>query len=371
MLLHTAHHSGETQLAKTLLSSFKPADHLESWLRQSLVPKEDWDELQPGVRDELQVQQNLAQLLSRLVELKLLTQYQADRIDAGTVHGLLLGNYRVLDRLGAGGMGVVFLAEHSFLRRRVAIKVMPSHRTAEHHNALLRRFRDEVRLIAQLQHPNIIWALDTGELPGVDDTAPVLYYHVMEYVPGKDLEGVILSEGPMPIAQACDVIYQVASALVETEKHHLVHRDIKPSNILVTPEGQAKLLDFGLARRHAGNITQPGVILGTIDYVAPEQVRDATSVDIRADLYALGGSLYWCLTGKPPFDTKGSLQQLLFARLTQPAPSARLLRPEIPVALDDVIQRMMAPDPEQRFPCPASVMRALLPFLKSEGGRMP
>ena len=371
MLLRTAGLPADYPLSRTLLNPVNVAEYIEAWLRHAYLPKEEWDELPQPVRLELEALPHLTLVLERLVELKLLTQYQADRLDAGTSHGLVLGNYRVLDRLGAGGMGVVFLAEHCFLRRRVAIKVMPSRRGNEHHDALVRRFLNEVRLIAQLQHPNIIWALDTGELDGDDDTAPVLYYHVMEYVPGKNLEDLVTSEGPMPIASACDVIYQIASALVETDKHGLVHRDIKPSNILVTPEGQAKLLDFGLARRHDAHLTQPGVVLGTVDYVSPEQVQDATKVDIRADIYGLGGTLFWCLTGQPPFATKGSLQQLLLARLTQAAPSARALRPEIPAVLNDVVGRMMASDPENRFPCPASVMRALLPFLKTEGGKMP
>lgn len=238
----------ELQSAPTVVVSLQGFEYIEAWLRQSYFAKEDWDRLPQTDRSELHGVANRAQLLSHLVDRKVLTQYQADRIDAGTTHGLILGNYRVLERLGAGGMGVVFLAEHTFLRRRVAIKVMPTRHDGEHNKIMIERFLNEVRLIAQLQHPNIIWALDTGELPSLDGHGPMLYYHVMEYIPGKDLEDHVIDEGRMSIVQACDVIYQIASALVETDKHHLVHRDIKPSNILLTPEGQAKLLDFGLAR---------------------------------------------------------------------------------------------------------------------------
>src|SRR5690606_27383029 len=138
---------------------------------------------------------------------RLLTTYQADRIEAGTIHGLVLGNYRVLDRLGAGGMGVVFLGEHFQLRRRVAIKVLPSLGQDDVRRSIVTRFVNEIRLIAQLQHPNIPWAMDSGEMAGPQDNPSVLYYHVMEYVPGKNLEDLVETEGPMSVTQACDVIY--------------------------------------------------------------------------------------------------------------------------------------------------------------------
>ena len=136
--------------------------------------------------------------------------------------------------------------------------------------------------------------------------------------------------GRWPPAQACDLIYQVASALAEAHKHDLVHRDIKPSNVRVTPEGQAKLLDFGLARHFRHRLTEPGTLLGTIDYMAPEQMQDASSVDIRADIYGLGGTLFWCLTGRTPFRAAGQLASGPGHRLTQPPPSVRVLRPESP-----------------------------------------
>ncbi|HZZ80427.1 MAG TPA: HD domain-containing phosphohydrolase [Gemmataceae bacterium] len=366
MLQHTSDWSidiGSPPLAPAEI----PNDMIDDWLQDSLIVKEDWDQLPTATRDALRATADEAELLRKLVELRLVTQYQADRIEAGRTFGLILGNYRVLDRLGAGGMGVVFLAEHHFLRRRVAIKAMPMYRDDNSRQTLLRRFLNEIRLIAQLQHPNIIWAIDTGELRGTDPNDPNLHYLVMEYVPGKDLEDLVKSEGPMPYERACDVVYQIASALVETDKHQLVHRDIKPSNVLLTPEGQAKLLDFGLARRPASRSTQPGIVLGTVDYVAPEQVADATNVDIRADIYGLGGTLYWCLTGKPPFANNGSLHTLLTARLTQPPPSARSVQPAIPPALDEVVRRMMATDREDRYANPTAVMRCLLPFLRKEG----
>jgi response regulator RpfG family c-di-GMP phosphodiesterase/serine/threonine protein kinase len=302
-------------------------------------------------------------LLPLLVEHRLLTQYQASRLAAGKSFGLVLGNYRILEHLGVGGMGVVFKAEHIRLRRTVAIKVMSAPHSQP--SKMLQRFYTEIRAIAQLQHPNIVGALDAGEATEASGAGPVLHYLAMEYVPGRDLEALVLEEGPLAPARACDLIHQVASALDEAHRHQLVHRDVKPSNILVTAEGQAKLFDFGLARHFRNRMTEPGTLLGSIDYMAPEQVRDASSVDIRADIYGLGGTLFWCLTGRTPFPPKEDLVHELSCRLTQEPPSLRAILPGLPVALDAVVARMMACAPENRLASPREVMVALLPFLSA------
>jgi response regulator RpfG family c-di-GMP phosphodiesterase/serine/threonine protein kinase len=335
---------------------------LETLVESTLVLAEDLDKLPADTRAALAGHTETEQLLAALVELGLITEYQADRVSAGTTFGLVLGNYRVLDRLGAGGMGVVFRAEHVRMRKQVAIKVLPF---GPHEDPrLLRRFMTEIRAIAQLQHPNIVGAIDAGEIND-DKHGQVLHFFVMEYVPGQDLEEYVRSRGPLAPTQACDLAHQVASALVEAHKHHLVHRDIKPSNVQVTPEGQAKLLDFGLARIFSAGLTEQGTLLGTLDYMAPEQVQDAHAVDIRADLYALGGVLYWCLTGTPPFPSRGHLMEELVTRLRQQPPSLRDKRPEIAPELEQVIQKLMALNPDDRYASPQAVKRALLPFLKS------
>ncbi len=336
---------------------------LKELLESSLVLQEDWDALVPEQRQNLVQYCEDEALLSRLADVGLLTEYQANRIEAGTHFGLILGNYRVLERLGAGGMGVVFRAEHIRMRRQVAIKVLPF--GPEHDPRLLRRFMTEIRAIAQLQHPNIVGAIDAGETS--DRSGTVLHFFVMEYVPGQDLEEYVRAQGPLPPAKACDLMHQVASALAEAHKHNLVHRDIKPSNIQITPEGQAKLLDFGLARRLRSGTTEPGTLLGTLDYMAPEQIQDASGVDIRADLYGLGGVLYWCLTGETPFPSKGSMVEELAARMHKLPPSVCGKRPNVPAELNHLVKKLMALQPDDRFATPQEVMRALLPFLKSDG----
>jgi response regulator RpfG family c-di-GMP phosphodiesterase len=337
---------------------------LHDLLESSLVLAEDVDALPTEVRRAVLSCGGLSELLPQLVDSGVLTEYQSNRIAAGTTFGLVLGNYRVLDRLGAGGMGVVFRAEHIRMRKQVAIKVLPL--GPEQDARLLRRFMTEIRAIARLQHPNIVSAIDAGETATADASGTVLHFFVMEYVPGQDLEQYVQTEGPLNASKACDLMHQIASALAEAHKHNLVHRDIKPSNIQITPEGQAKLLDFGLARHYPTGLTEQGALLGTLDYMAPEQVQDAHTVDIRADIFGLGGVLYWCLTGEQPFPSTGNLMQELTARMQQQPPSLRAKRPELPQELDDVVQRMMALRAEDRFATPQAVMRALLPFLRAD-----
>lgn len=328
-----------------------------------LLP-EDWEAVRPEVAAEILAQADVATALGLLVDRRLLTGYQASRIQSGKWFGLLLGNYRVLDRLASGGMGVVYRAEHVRLRRPAAIKVLPVPR--DQSPRLLLRFFAEMRAVARLQHPHIVSAFDAGQEADPDDLdAPVLHYLVMEYVPGEDLETYVGARGPLPAGQACEVACQVAGALAEADKHGLIHRDVKPSNVMLTPDGQAKLLDFGLVHHFRNRLTEPQTTMGTVDYMPPEQARDAGAVDIRADIYGLGGTLYWCLTGSLPFPPRGNLTQELIQRQTQPPPSVRALRPELPAELDLVVRRMMATHPDDRYGTPAAVLRALLPFRRA------
>ncbi|MEI7688246.1 MAG: serine/threonine-protein kinase, partial [Planctomycetota bacterium] len=236
-----------------------PGGLMDDLLTASVVLIEEFEKLPPGTQEELRHCSESQALLPLLVRNGLLTQYQADRVDAGTTYGLVLGNYRILERLGAGAMGVVFKAEHVVMRRPVAIKVLSSF--ADQDPRVPQRFLAEVRAVSQLQHPNIVAAIDAGQISG---PGPTLRYFVMEFVPGQDLEGYVKNNGPLSPVKACDVIHQVAAALAEAHQHNLVHRDIKPSNILLNPDSQAKLLDFGLARVHSQRMTEPGTVPGTL-----------------------------------------------------------------------------------------------------------
>jgi putative two-component system response regulator len=338
---------------------------IDRLLQQCILLPEDWEALPPRAQKRVFEAAETGKALEQLVKHGLLTRYQAGRVEAGTIFGLVLGSYRVLDRLGAGGMAVVFKAEHMDLRHHVAVKVLPP--TTKEDSALESRFFAEMRIIARLRHPNIVAATDAGRTIS-DDSNTILRYLVMEYVPGQDLEEVIRKHGPMSPTRACAIAYQMASALVETHKYGLVHRDIKPSNMMLTGEDQVKLLDFGLTRHFGHRMTVPGTILGTIDYMAPEQARDASTVDIRADIFGLGGILYWCLTGQLPYPYGGNPVEALTRRLTAPTPSVRQACPDVPQELDAVVAKMMALRPEDRFADPSAVMQALLPFVRAGTG---
>jgi response regulator RpfG family c-di-GMP phosphodiesterase len=340
-------------------------NRLQNWLDDGLVLLEDWTRLSASVQQTLKhAACDQDTLLPLLVKHGLLTEYVASRIVAGTTFGLRFGNYRVLNRLGAGGMGVVFKAEHIYMRRLAAVKILPL--SPEQDPRLLQRFYSEMRAVAQLQHPNIVAAFDAGELAKPDGSGQIWHYLVMEYVPGPDLEQYVQIQGPLGVVAACDLAHQIACALAEANRHQLVHRDVKPSNVLVTSENQAKLVDFGLAMCFDKRLTEPGTVLGTLDYLAPEQARDASSVNIRADIFGLGGTMFWCLTGRMPFGSGGNMVGELANRLTKPPPSVLTYRPELPAELDAVVAKMMANNPEDRYPTPQAVQQALLPFMRSD-----
>jgi response regulator RpfG family c-di-GMP phosphodiesterase len=333
-------------------------------LDSSLILVDEWERVPFKERNELLEKCDGSTLLKCLVDLGLLTSFQEERIREGRLFGLVLGNYRVLDHLGTGGMGIVYKAEHLLLRRQVAIKVLEPWRGQDF--ITLTRFLSEMRAVARLDHPNIVAALDAGRLASSDPDTPPLYYLVMEFVAGEDLESYVLKHGPLAPSFACELIAQVADGLGEANRHQLVHRDLKPSNVMITPENQAKILDFGLVHHLRGGITAPEVTLGTLDFMAPEQVSNASNVDIRADIYALGGTMFWALTGKRPFATEGGINESLLQRLVLKAPSVRAQRPEISSELDAVVARMLAHDSQDRYPTPQAVCRALAPFLRND-----
>ena len=294
-----------------------------------------------------------------LVQADLLTQYQLDRILAGTLHGLILGNYKVLERLGAGTMGVVFLAEHYLMKRRVAVKVLPVDEGAD---ALLERFYSEILVLADLHHPNIVTAHDAGELLPSGPRMPPLLYLVMELVDGGDLEHHVMEHGRVSIPQGCDWIRQAACGLQEAHDHHLIHRDVKPSNLLLNRQGQVKLVDFGLVRQFSSVLTSPRVLLGSVEFMSPEQSRDPTLVGAQSDIYGLGASLFWFLTGELPFAQAKTLAAALRALQQDRPRRLKSLRPDAPQELDDLVDKMLDPDPSRRPTMPITIMNALTPF---------
>jgi serine/threonine protein kinase len=336
--------------------AFAAAELLRDWLRASLVSAAAWQQLPLAARRSLAGAAGPDELLDRMVRHGLLTPFQARRLAVGQRHGLILGNYRVLERLGNGSAGVVFRGEHLASQRPVALKVLTLHPDLDRRQRL--RFVQEVRISSRLQHPHIARALGGGVARG-DSEGPALHYLVLEYVPGDDLEDRVRRGGPLSVQAVKQLARQLAGALDEGFRRRLVHRDVKPGNVRVTPAGCAKLLDYGLARWGRPELDEPGRPLGTVAYMAPEQVHHAELADVRADLYGLGGTLYWCLTGASPFPVRGGAVQQLAARLQLRPPSARLRRPEVPQALDAAVRRLLELQPADRFQTPGEFLSAL------------
>jgi formylglycine-generating enzyme required for sulfatase activity len=268
--------------------------------------------------------------------------------------GVVLGSYKIVRKLGQGGMGVVFLAEHLRMGRRVALKVLPP--VAMGNDNSLERFHREVRALATLSHPNIITAFDADEARG-------LHFFVMEYIEGEDLAALVRRRGALPVSQALHYLMQAASGLEYAHRKGLVHRDVKPSNMLVDGEGRVKLLDLGLARltEHqegtGRDLTGSGVF-GTPEYMAPEQAERAKSADARSDIYSLGATLFHLLTGRSLFEGDSALERIL-AHLKQPIPSLREANGEVSEALDRVFRKMVAKKPDQRYQTMAELLKEL------------
>src|SRR5437762_1338263 len=248
------------------------------------------------------------------------------------------GRYRIVRKLGTGGMAKVYLAEDEVLGRRVAIKILDDRHAGD--DQFIERFRREAKNAASLSHPNIVSIYDRGEAEGT-------YYIAMEYLDGRSLKELIVARGPAPVNVAIDYARQILAAIRFAHRHGIVHRDIKPHNVLVDAEGRLKVTDFGIARAGTSQMTEAGSIVGTAQYLSPEQAR-GSAVDQRSDVYSLGIVLYELLTGEVPFsgDTPVEIAMKHLSQTPEP-PSA--LRPEIPHDLDMVVMRALAKDPEDRY----------------------
>jgi serine/threonine protein kinase len=349
-----------------------PTDRLQALLaslrEHQLLSAAKLDELTATLQPQFP---DAAALAEELVRRGWLTPYQAERLLEGQAHELTLGPYLLLEALDEGGMGEVFKALHRLMHRVVALKkIRPEHLPRPES---VRRFLREMRALAQLSHPNIVIAHDADH---VGDT----YFLVMEYVAGTDLHKLVKQRGPLPVDRACDYVRQAALGLQHAHERCLVHRDIKPGNLLLTSEGEVvKVLDLGLALIRKGPdeteasataTSAPDTGMGTPDFMAPEQALDAHGADIRADIYSLGCTLYYLLTGRPPFAKGSVMEKLLLHQQAEPV-AVELLRPEVPEALAQVLRKMLAKQPAARYQTPAEAAAALAPFCRADTGASP
>ena len=305
------------------------------------------------------------QLAQEMHRRGILTSFQAQAVWQGKTRGLVVGNYAVLDKLGQGGMGQVYKARHRRMDRIVALKVLPT--VAMKSAEAIQRFQREVRAAAKLSHPNIVTAYDADEAHG-------LHFLVMEYVDGMDLAALVKQRGTLAVSAAVEYVLQAARGLDYAHHHGVIHRDIKPHNLLIDHQRNVKVLDMGLARMEGAvdavapmkatgivvddGLTQAGQVMGTLDYMAPEQALDTRQADARADIYSLGCTLFYLLNGRAPYQGD-TLTKKILAHRKDPIPSLRALRPDVDISLDAVFQRMLAKRPEDRQQTMAEVISAL------------
>ena len=296
-----------------------------------------------------------AALAKALRNENILSKFQAQRLCQGKVQSLQLDNYRLIKIIGRGGMGIVYEAEHKTMKHRVAIKVISSKVTAS--DSTLRRFFREVEVAAKLSHPNIVTAIDANQ-------SGKKYYMVMELVQGEDLGVIVQRETVLTVFEVIDYMTQAAVGLAYAHSQGVIHRDIKPHNMLLDENGIIKILDMGLVslQRPQGSddesITQHNQIIGTVDYMSPEQAEDVHHVDQRADIYSLGCSIFRLLVGHAPFPGSSAIKKLLSHR-DDPIPSLHDSRDDIPELLDQIFRRMLAKDPNNRYQTMDEVVGAL------------
>ncbi len=326
---------------------------LKTVLRSGLL---DRAQLQEALRDVPKEQRDDPRALAdHLVRKGKLTRFQASKIMRGAGRGLLLGHFQILSPIGRGGMSTVYLARDERSGELVALKLLPPSRW-RNEDRLLARFQREMEMSRRVAHPHLAWTYESGICQHV-------YYIAMEYIPGKNLSRVVAEGGPLSVARAARLMAEAASGLEHAHNQGLIHRDLKPSNIMVTPNDHAKVLDLGLAlmlgeQAEESVIGGQGYIVGTMDYIAPEQTTDSAGVDGRADIYALGCTLYFALTGQPPFPGGSSRDKVRRHRNEEPRPLLELA-PSVPADFARLVEQMMAKEPKERPPSAAAVEEEL------------
>jgi len=333
---------------------------LKTLLKSGLLNREQLQTVLRAVPETCR--DNAQELADQLIKLGKLSRFQAHKLLQGAALGLMLGPYQILTPIGRGGMGSVYLALDSRTGQRLALKVLPPHKAREEERYLA-RFRREMDLSQRLRHANVALTFEVGESQGV-------HYIAMEYIPGQSLHRLVNKEGPLTVGRAARLFAEVCSGLEHAHSQGLIHRDLKPSNIMVTPNDHAKILDLGLALME-GEVEDievvggHGYVVGSMDYIAPEQTQDATGVDARADIYALGCSLYHALSGRPPFPGGGNRIKIKRHRFDEPEPLTRL-NPSVPEEFAGLVRKMMAKKLEKRFASAYDVRGELLAWASGD-----
>src|SRR3954469_2562583 len=309
----------------------------------------------------------------RLVQDRLLTPFQARQLKKGRADGFFLTDkYKLLDLVGSGGMGKVYLCEHLILHRLVAVKLLqPPSESGSESARSFERFYREARAVAALSDPNIIRVFD------VDRVGPTPFMAI-EYADGTNLHDVVRDHGPLDPTRAAEYVRQAALGLQHAHEVGLVHRDVKPGNLLLTRDGTVKLLDLGLARFTEDPVRNQGItdrydkhiVIGTVDFMAPEQAFETAAVDVRSDIYGLGCTLYFLLTGRVPFPDRSVPEKMYAHKTRAPAPVSEIA-PRVPPDLLAVLDRMMAKEPGERYQTPADVVEALRPLVTEPVGPPP